>query len=210
MRRAALLLAVVASAVIAAKLLVENALGVDLGVALTRWATEPGAGAAAVVAGLLAIDVLLPVPSSLVMVASGALFGVGWGAAIALAGSLGGEWLGFEIAKRWGRPAARRLVGDVDFDALTTLMSRHGAPLVAVTRPLPIAMETFSVIAGLAGMPRATFLGASLLGTAPIVVIYAWAGAHSRQTGNLVPAIVIVTALGAAGWWWSRRARGGA
>lgn len=210
MRRAALLLAVVASAVIAAKLLVENALGVDLGVALTMWAREPGAGAAAVVAGLLAIDVLLPVPSSLVMVASGALFGVGWGAVIALAGSLGGEWLGFEIAKRWGRPAARRLVGGVDFDALTSLMSRHGGALVAVTRPLPIAMETFSVVAGLAGMRRATFLGASLLGTAPIVVIYAWAGAHSRHTGNLVPAIVIVTALGAAGWWWRRRVRPGA
>jgi uncharacterized membrane protein YdjX (TVP38/TMEM64 family) len=65
-------------------------------------------------------------------------------------------------------------------------------------------METASVVAGLSRMPRSTFLLASLVGTAPIAVIYAYAGALSRQTGSLVPAVVILVAVAAASALWFR------
>ena len=57
-----------------------------------------------------------------------------------------------------------------------------------------------SVVAGLSAMTRRMFLVASLLGTAPIVFVYAYAGAVSRQTGSLVPAIVMLIAVAALGW----------
>jgi uncharacterized membrane protein YdjX (TVP38/TMEM64 family) len=73
-----------------------------------------------------------------------------------------------------------------------------------MTRPLPVVMETISIIAGLSDMTRRRFLGASLLGTAPIVVVYAYAGAVSRSVGNILPAIVILATMIGAGWLWYR------
>jgi uncharacterized membrane protein YdjX (TVP38/TMEM64 family) len=53
-------------------------------------------------------------------------------------------------------------------------------------------------------MSRAAFLGASLAGTAPIVVIYAYAGTVSRQVDSIVPAVVILVAVAACGYAWYR------
>ena len=64
----------------------------------------------------------------------------------------------------------------------------------------PVVMETMSVVAGLSTMRRATFLAASLAGTAPIVLVYAYAGAMSREVGSLLPAAVILVAVSGAGW----------
>lgn len=200
MKRTLALIAAVAVAVIGSKLLVENVLGIQLEPFLERWLAHAGAGSAAIVIGLLVSDILLPVPSSLVMILSGAAFGVMWGSVIALIGSIGGEWLGFEIARRYGRRASARIVGDDEILRLERLFERHGAVAVVVTRALPVVMETMSVVAGLSRMPRRAFLIASLIGTAPIVIAYAYAGAVSRQTGSLVPAIVILIAVAGFGW----------
>jgi len=45
-----------------------------------------------------------------------------------------------------------------------------------------------------------SFLLASLIGTGPIVFVYAWAGAVSRQTGNALPAVIMLVAVAAFGW----------
>lgn len=205
MRRAIALFAIVAGVVIGSKLLLENLLGISLEPFARSWMAAPGWPAAAVVIGLLAIDLLIPVPSSIVMVLSGAVFGVWWGAVLAFIGSVGGEWLGFELARRYGASWFSRLIGDeAERSRLDRILATHGAAAVAVTRALPIVMETMSVVAGLSAMPRRTFLLASAIGTAPIVIVYAYAGAASRQAGSLVPAIVILVAVAAGGWFWYR------
>lgn len=200
MKRPLLLMALVAASLIALKLLVENVLGIELEPLVRSWLDDPGAGTALTVLALLIADVALPIPSSLVMVLSGAAFGVVGGSAVALVGSIGGEWLGFELVRRYGRHASRWLVGDVEVDRLARIFRRHGAVAVAVTRALPVVMETMSIVAGLSYMRRRDFLLASLIGTAPIVIVYAYAGALSRDTGNLIPAIVMLIAVAGFGW----------
>jgi 3-dehydroquinate synthase len=200
MKRTLTLIAAVAVAIILSKLLVENILGIDLQPAIESWMTHAGAGSAATVIGLLAVDLFLPIPSSLVMVLSGAAFGVVWGGLISLVGSIGGEWLGFELARRYGRRGSRHLADDEEVERLSRIFARHGAAAVAITRALPVVMETMSVVAGLSGMARARFLAASLVGTLPIVFVYAYAGAVSRQAGSLVPGIVMLIAVAGLGW----------
>ena len=200
MKRWALLVALVVGLVIGSKLLLENALGLGGEAAVAAWFADAGAGSALLVVALLASDVFLPVPSSLVMVLSGAGFGVVKGALLALVGSVLGEWLGFELVRRYGRGMAARIVGNQDLDAFNRFFDRHGMLAVIVTRPLPVVMETMSVVAGLSGMGRTAFLMASIVGTAPIVVIYAYAGAVSREAGSLVPAAVILIALTGLAW----------
>lgn len=204
MKKTALLIVSVAGAVILSKLILEDALGVDLGVWAQAWVTNAGALGAVTVVTLLAVDVFLPVPSSLVMVMSGAAFGVVWGSLLAFVGSVGGEWLGFELTRRYGRRISRTIIGDAEVERLERVFARHGAAVVVVTRALPVVMETMSVVAGLSNMRRGTFLAASALGTAPIVVVYAYAGKMSRDAGSLVPAAVIILAVAAASWVWYR------
>ncbi len=162
--------------------------------------SDAGAGTATVVVALLMADIVLPIPSSLVMMLSGAAFGVTGGAAVALAGSIGGEWLGFELVRRYGQRAARHLLSEAEVERFGRLFKRHGAVAVIVTRALPVAMETMSLVAGLSGMRRRDFLLASLVGTTPIVVIYAYAGALSREMGNIIPGVVILIAIAGCGW----------
>jgi uncharacterized membrane protein YdjX (TVP38/TMEM64 family) len=204
MKRTIWLILGVAAFVIASKLLIENVLGVDVEALAQRWMAHAGAGSAAVLIGLLAADLFLPVPSSLIMVLSGAAFGVLWGSIFSLAGSIGGEWLGFELVRRYGLPASRRLVGDEDLTKMRAIMAKHGAAAVLVTRALPVVMETMSVVAGLSTMPRRSFLLASLAGTLPVAVIYAYAGAVSRDVSSVVPAVVILLAVAGAAWVWYR------
>lgn len=208
MRRTIALVAIVAGVVIGSKLLLENALGISLEPFARSWMANAGWPAATIVIGLLAIDIFIPVPSSIVMVLSGAVFGVWWGALLAFLGSIGGEWLGFELARRYGAAWFSRFIGDEDERRrLNRILATHGAAAVVVTRALPIVMETMSVVAGLSAMTRRTFLLASAIGTAPIVIVYAYAGAASRETGSLVPAIVILIAVAAGGWVWYRSIR---
>ena len=190
----------VIAVVVGSKLLVENILGIQTEPMVEAWIQTAGTNEAVLIVALLAVDILLPVPSSLVMIVSGAAFGVLWGSVLALAGSIAGEWLGFELARAYGPRASAWLIGRTDTDRLARLFSRHGAAVVAISRALPILMETLSVVAGLSGMRRRTFLAASFIGTAPIVVVYAYAGAASREAGSLVPAIIITMAVFGFGW----------
>src|SRR5262252_4966589 len=200
MKRTAILIGSVAAAVVLSKVLIENVMGLSIEALATAWLSRAGAGTAVTVVALLAMDLFLPIPSSIVMVLSGAAFGVFWGALLSLVGSVGGEWLGFELVRHYGRRASARIVGDEEIDRLSRVFAQHGAAAVAVTRALPIVMETMSVVAGLSSMTRKTFLVASLIGTAPIVFVYAWAGAVSRQTGNVIPAVIMLIAVAAFGW----------
>jgi uncharacterized membrane protein YdjX (TVP38/TMEM64 family) len=204
MKRAIWLIVGVAAAIIASKLLIENVMGINLDALVERWMAHAGAGSAAVLIGLLAADLFLPIPSSLVMVLSGAAFGVLWGSLFSLIGSIGGEWLGFELVRRYGMSASRRIVGDEDLEKMRTLMARHGAAAVLVTRALPVVMETMSVVAGLSQMPRKSFLLASLIGTVPVAVVYAYAGAVSREVSSIVPAVVMLIAVAGGAWVWYR------
>jgi uncharacterized membrane protein YdjX (TVP38/TMEM64 family) len=198
------LIGLVAAAIVASKLLVENVLGVPMEALASRWLDEAGPGTATLIVLLLAADVALPIPSSLVMVLSGAAFGVAGGSIVALVGSVVGEWIGFELVRRYGRGVSRGIVGADEFERFSAFFEQHGTLAVILTRPLPVVMETMSLVAGLSGMSRAAFLGASLAGTAPIVVIYAYAGAVSRQVDSVVPAVVILVAVAACGYAWYR------
>lgn len=206
MRRFSALVLGIALVVIVTAQIVERTVGGSVSSGIERVLSDPGPEAALAVFGLLLVDVLLPVPSSLVMVLSGTLFGVSRGALIAFAGSLAGNWLGFELSRRYGASIALRLVGAADLERMRGTVARYGAFAVLVSRPVPVVMETLSVVAGLGHMKRSAFLFASILGTFPICVVYAYAGAFSLDARSLLPALAAVVAIPATGWILWRRA----
>ena len=161
---------------------------------------EAGPYAAAIGFLLLVADVFLPVPSSLVMVAHGTLFGAFGGTLLSLAGSVASALTGFAIG-RAGTKSIRRFVTPEEHDRASQLLDRWGLAAIAATRPVPILAETVAI---LAGGSRLRWLDTALAATAGSIVpaaVYAWAGAHATSMANhtvIFGGVLLATAL----LWW--------
>jgi uncharacterized membrane protein YdjX (TVP38/TMEM64 family) len=137
-----------------------------------------GAGAATAAASfaLLAGDVVLPVPSSAVMLANGLLFGWAAGAALSLGGSVAAALLGGIIGRRGGA-LLERLVPTARQVTINRALERRGTLAIILTRPVPIVAETAAILAGAAGMSLRRLGLAAAIGALPPALIYAIAGA---------------------------------
>lgn len=162
---------------------------------------------AGAVVGLLLIDLLLPVPSSIVMLVSGAVLGVVAGTAASFAGAMLAALVGF-FACRWGgQDVMRKFIGAEDVHAVGEWFSRYGVLAIIISRPVPMLTEILSCLAGLSDLRARTFIAASVLGTLPICAIYAYFGAISATRG-LMPAVWVAILIPAAGWLLTQRIKG--
>lgn len=139
--------------------------------------------AAATVIGLLAGDLLLPVPSSVVMTLSGSVLGWVAGTAAAFVGAMASALIGFGLCRHYGRPAFRRLVGESEEVRVDGFMRRYGVWAILLSRSVPMLTEVVSCAAGLTDLSRRTFVLLSAAGTLPLCGIYAWAGSRGAQAG---------------------------
>jgi uncharacterized membrane protein YdjX (TVP38/TMEM64 family) len=168
-----------------------------------------GVYAAALSVALLTADVFLPVPSSVIMIGNGALFGVVPGAALSLVGSLGAALLGFAIGRRSDRLIAR-LVTPAEKARADELLARWGALAVVITRPLPLLAETVAILAGASPLGWGKLCLATIGGALPSCLLYALTGATSRGFGSGVVMFGIVLAVAGGFYWLGRRAAAGA
>src|SRR6185436_11950262 len=127
--------------------------------------------AAVVGVGLLVADVVLPVPSSLVMILHGALFGVVVGTLLSLAGSLGAALFGFWIGRRGG-PLFARLVPEDERLRADALLQTWGDLALIVT----------------------------LAGSLPAALLYALTGATARSLDNAVLVFSLVLLVAGLFW----------
>ncbi|MDQ3656727.1 MAG: VTT domain-containing protein [Chloroflexota bacterium] len=186
----------IAGFVLASFLTVE-ALGVPLLVDPTDRFEGGGLGVAALGVSLLLVDVFIPVPSSIVMTAQGALFGFVGGTALGMIGSVGATLIGFAVGRRSSR-LINRYVGGDDQVQSRSLVRRLGPLAIIVTRPLPILAETTAIVAGSTAMTWRQVISGALVGCLPAAALYSAAGAFASDvaTGLLVfPLVVLLAAL---------------
>ena len=149
------------------------------------WATAGGIGA------LLALDVFLPVPSSIVSTGAGVLLGFWRGAAVVWIGMTLGCLVGYAFGAR-AAGAARRLVGDASLAHAGTVMERHGQWAILLCRPIPVLAEASVVFAGLVRAPLVPFLALTAGSNLGIALAYAAVGASSMEAQSF-----LLTFLGA-------------
>jgi membrane protein DedA with SNARE-associated domain len=142
------------------------------------------------VVGLLAADVFLPIPSSIVAVAAGVFLGVGLGGVATFVGLTLGCMLGYACGFQWGPRTARKVVGERDWTRAERWAKRYGAMLVLVLRPVPVLAEASTFYAGASRVPAAWFFAASAVGNAVIAVVYVVVGSVSADSGDLEPALM--------------------
>ncbi|HEY8944766.1 MAG TPA: VTT domain-containing protein, partial [Polyangiaceae bacterium] len=126
---------------------------------LTGWSegmTLPAPGSASktsvAVLGvlLLVADVLLPVPSSLVMLAHGAIFDFPMGTALSTLGATGATFVGHRLGRAGSAVVARWVTGE-EMVSARALFERWGMTAIVLSRPVPVLAETLAIVAGAAG-----------------------------------------------------------
>jgi uncharacterized membrane protein YdjX (TVP38/TMEM64 family) len=181
--------------------------------ALGTWLAEghaSGWASASIIAALLALDVFLPVPSSIVSTGAGVLLGFWRGAAVIWIGMTIGCAIGYAFgAKAAG--AARRMVGEDGLARASTVMDRHGSWALVVCRPIPVLAESSVVFAGLVHSPVQSFVWMTTLSNLGFALAYAAVGAYSMEVQSFLLTFVAALALpGAAmlaGKLWLTRQR---
>lgn len=154
----------------------------------------------------LAADLVLPIPSSLVMTWSGHVLGFAVGTLASSVGALAGSVLGYEACRAWGRPAFVQLVGEAEQARTRDTFERWGAWLVLLSRPVPMLAETIACLAGVSGMDRRSYLALTAAGTVPICAVYGWVGSQARsaeEAGAAVLVALLLPGLGLAAVRWS-------
>jgi uncharacterized membrane protein YdjX (TVP38/TMEM64 family) len=155
---------------------------------VTRTGTSRSIVALAIFS-LLALDVLLPVPSSIVSTAAGVLLGLVTGAAVVWIGMMAGSLLGYTIGSR-GSGAARKLVGAEGLERAAALADRYGDVTLVVCRPIPVLAEATVVFAGLVRAPLSRFLALTALSNLGIALGYAAFGAFSLRLDSFLIAFL--------------------
>ncbi len=170
----------------------------------------PGGGVLAGVAGvgLLVADVVLPVPSSLVMVVHGALFGVVPGAALSLLGGMGSALAGYGLGRVGGPPLLRSVCSEAERDRADLLVRRWGLLAVAATRPVPLLAETVAVVAGASCLGPVRTTVAAAAGSLPGAVLYSVAGSLDVGAPSGLVVFALVSAIAASLWALGLRRQG--
>ena len=169
----------------------------------SEWLNRGGIVAASVGVGLLIVDVLLPVPSSLVMIAHGALFGVALGTLLSLLGSVGAALAGFAIGRRGGAWLEKIVSADERL-RVERMLERWGALAIVVTRPVPLLAETTAILAGASAMSWRRVIVAAVAGSLPAALLYALTGAVAASFQNGALMFCLILLVSGAFWLISR------
>ncbi len=145
----------------------------------TRLDVSASPWLAVLVGGLLAGDVILPVPSSVLSTASGALFGFVPGALVSAAGMTIGCGFAYALGASLGRPAARRWVNEDGLRQVEGLWSRYGDRALVLTRAVPVLAEASTLLAGVGRVPLGRFFALVTLSNVGISLAYAAVGAYA-------------------------------
>jgi uncharacterized membrane protein YdjX (TVP38/TMEM64 family) len=127
---------------------------------------------------LIWIDVVLPVPQTVVIAALGILYGPLLGALLGSFGLVTGGMLGYALMRTSARRFVRRFVPPRSLQRMERMFDRGGAWAIVLTRGLPFSLaEAMVFLAGLAGMPARKVVAALIAGSVPAAAVFAGIGA---------------------------------
>jgi len=120
---------------------------------------------------------LVPIPSEIVLLATGIIWGIFWGGVMGIIGSMAAALLCFYISKKGGRPLAKKFVGDKAIDLADNFIHKYGMGAIIVARFLPfIAFDPISYASGLVDMDVKKYSLGTFLGSIPRAFFYSWLG----------------------------------
>ena len=133
-----------------------------------------------------AVCCVLFVPASILTLGAGALYGLGTGTAVVLAGATLGATLSFLLAKSVLRKRIERMTaGNAKFQALDRAIGKEGAKIVFLVRLAPVFPFTYINYAfGLTGVRTLPYVVASFFGMIPGTFAYVYLGSAAAGAAS--------------------------
>ena len=119
----------------------------------------------------LTSDILLPVPSSIVMYTNGFILGFFQGMVLSLVSVIIGAYIGYYLGRftSYGLKAKRDQKTDI-------FLSKYGSTAILVSRGIPILSESVSIVCGYNKMNLKNYLLFNVIGYIPVCLLYAFFG----------------------------------
>ncbi|TWT38487.1 TVP38/TMEM64 family protein [Blastopirellula retiformator] len=174
---------------------------------IVQWSEQPPSPllTAGIVFSLLAADIFLPVPSSVVSTLAGSQLGTVGGTLVCWAGMTAGAVIAFALARKFGDPIVRRYSKAEDLLAMRKVADRIGPWGIALTRALPILAEAMVLLLGASRLTWRKFLPPTLLANLGIALAYAALGELAAQHEWILVAAGISAAAPLLLTWFFRR-----
>lgn len=141
-----------------------------------------------IVGGLLSIDILAPVPSSIVSTAGGYFLGFILGTLVSFTGMTISCIIGYWLGSKFGNPISERLIGSTELSKLENLQNKYGNLIIIVSRAVPVLADASILVAGIGRMPLNRFVLLVLLSNLGISLVYASIGAYSAHINSFLMA----------------------
>ena len=167
------------------------------------WVHDLGPAGWVVYALVYAACVTLFVPASILTLGAGALYGLGVGVGVVLAGATLGATISFLLARTLLRDRIEHMTrGNARFRALDRAIAKEGAKIVFLVRLAPVFPFTYINYAfGLTGVATTPYVLASLVGMTPATFAYVYIGyaaAHAASGSDSARTVLQVVGAVAA------------
>jgi uncharacterized membrane protein YdjX (TVP38/TMEM64 family) len=132
------------------------------------------------IVGLLAGDIFLPVPSSMISTMAGWQLGMWQGTIASWIGMNLGAVIGFALARRWGKPVALWFSNEEDLERMQFVSERYGPFVIALTRAVPVFAEASVLIVGIHQLSWKRFLPSMIASNLGISLAYSVFGDYAK------------------------------
>lgn len=161
-------------------------------------------GPVLLVLAMIAQMFLLVIPTILLMVVSVLAYGPVWGSVIIFAAVFAASSVGYLIGRYFGDTFVTRILGEKSERKIEEFIDDYGFWAVIVTRINPfLSNDAISFVGGLLRMGYWKFIGATLVGIAPLTIFIAVSGksTDSLKMGLLWGSLISLFVFGVYVWW---------
>ncbi|WP_423819725.1 TVP38/TMEM64 family protein [Salinimicrobium sp. TIG7-5_MAKvit] len=186
-----------------------NVLASDDNERIKAWVGNFGwFGPVVLVLTMIAQMFLLVIPTIALMVVSVLAYGPIWGSAIILVSVFSASSVGYFIGRYFGPVIVEKLIGQKNEKKISDFIDDYGFWAVIVTRLNPfLSNDAISFVAGILKMGYWKFIGATMVGIAPLTLFIAIIGksTDALKSGLLYGSIISLILFGLYVYWDKRK-----
>lgn len=139
------------------------------------------------ISGLILVgDIVLPVPSSVVMYLNGYVLGTGYGTLLSFVSLMISSVLGYGLG---GAPRFIKLIQSKK--QTSKILEKYGGIAIILTRGIPILSESICMVCGYNKMNFKNYMTFNFIGFLPICILYAYMGTIASELNAFLYALIL-------------------
>lgn len=152
---------------------------------------------------------LIVIPTPILMVVAIVAYGPLWGSVILFGAIFLASSFGYFIGRYFGPVIVEKLIGRKTEKKISEFIEEYGFWTVIVVRLSPfLSNDAISFVGGILKMGYWKFIGATMLGISPLILLIAYLGGdYERLKTGLIWGSIICLVLFIAFVWWDKRRR---